>query len=173
MVTKQETLRPQDVAVALQLVLTPEAAYLELSSSVGLSTGEVHNAVGRLRRARLLFAEGRSVIIPSLQDFISYGVPYAFPAELGAETRGVPTAYSAPPLSDSFGAADPVIWPSVEGTVRGQSLVPLLPSAPTLARSNPVLHRLLALVDALRIGRARERNQAKAFLDQALREGTI
>src|SRR4051812_15048313 len=173
MSTKPMGLRPQDVVVALQLGLTPEAQYADLGHRLGLSTAETHNAVRRLQKARLLSAGRRTVIIPSLQEFVSCGVPYAFPAELGSETRGVPTAYSAPPLADSFGTADPVVWPSLDGVARGQSLIPLLPSAPRLAKSNPQLYRLLALVDALRIGRARERSQAKVLLEAALREGTI
>ncbi|HKP76978.1 MAG TPA: hypothetical protein VJT67_15715 [Longimicrobiaceae bacterium] len=168
---KPTVLRPHDIAVALQVVLTPRARFVDLAASLGLSAAEVHNAVRRLQKARLLSVSGRSASVPALQEFAVYGVPYAFPAELGPESRGVPTSHSAPPLAEWFGADDAVVWPSEDGEVRGHSLVPLLPSAPRLARTNPSLYRLLTLLDALRIGQARERTKAKVLLEQALREG--
>jgi hypothetical protein len=54
-----------------------------------------------------------------------------------------------------------------------QSVVPLLPSAPRLPSTNPRLYRMLALVDALRLGRARERKEAAALLERALRTGEV
>ncbi len=44
--------------------------------------------------------------------------------------------------------------------LRGQSIIPLYSSAPEAALKDSILHGLLALVDALRIGRAREREIA-------------
>ncbi len=46
------TLKPADVAVALQLSLTPDVPYRELAEDVGISHGEVHNAVRRLKAAQ-------------------------------------------------------------------------------------------------------------------------
>jgi len=43
-------------------------------------------------------------------------------------------------------------------------VVPLYAAAPTTATRNPALYRLLVLVDAVRIGRARERTRAKQRL---------
>jgi hypothetical protein len=48
--------------------------------------------------------------------------------------------------------------------LRGQSLVPLYPAAPRLAGRVPDLYDLLTLVDAIRVGRARERSRAAALL---------
>ena len=45
-------LKPADVAVALQLSLTPDVPYRELAAAVGISHGEAHNAVRRLQAAR-------------------------------------------------------------------------------------------------------------------------
>ena len=48
------------------------------------------------------------------------------------------------------------------------TLEPLYASVPGAARRNPALYDLLALVDALRIGRARERNLAEKEISALL-----
>jgi hypothetical protein len=54
------------------------------------------------------------------------------------------------------------VWPDADGDVRGVTLDPLHKTVPKAARKDPVLlHELLALVDALRDGRARERRIAE------------
>lgn len=161
-------LRPHDVVVALQLALTPNLPYGALSEAVGLSRGETHNAVRRLTRAKLLSVRGREPNRHSLLEFIAAGVPYVFAVEPGPPTRGVPTAHSAPPLSSEILDSEPVVWPSVEGHVRGASIEPLFPGAPATAKLNPELYQLLALVDAMRVGRARERQKAKSILNDRL-----
>ncbi len=165
-------LKPQDIAVALQLILTPAATYAALSAATGLSQGEVHNAVRRLRGARLVLANAQLVHSAALLDFLGSGVAYAFPAEAGAESRGVPTAHSAGELAGEFGVSDPLVWPSVAGSVRGASVLPLYAAAPMTAQHNPALYELLALVDAVRLGRARERTRAKQLLQQRIMSAT-
>ncbi len=162
------TLKPADVAVALQLSLTPDVPYRELAAAVGISHGEAHNAVRRLQAARLLRAGSRAVKKEALLEFLLGGVPYAFAATPGAEVRGVPTAHAAPPLAVDFTAANAYVWPSVEGRVRGESLAPLYAGAVHTATTNPALYELLALIDALRAGRARERQRARDYLQQRL-----
>jgi hypothetical protein len=63
----------------------------------------------------------------------------------------------------------PPVWPDPEGEVRGVGFEPLCKSAPKAARKDPVLYELLALVDALRDGRARERPIAERELSTRLR----
>ncbi len=161
-------LKPQDIAVALQLLISPGAKYAVLAMATGLSQGEVHNAVKRLRGARLVLADAQQVHRAALLEFLGSGVAYAFPAEAGAESRGVPTAYSAGELAAEFGASNPLVWPSITGSVRGASVVPLYAAAPTTATQNPALYELLALVDAVRLGRARERTRAKQLLRERI-----
>ena len=161
-------LKPADVAVALQLTLTPDAPYRALAESVGMSHGEAHNAVRRLHDARLLRVGARAVKTDALLEFLFGGVPYAFAVTPGAEVRGIPTAHAAPPLAVDFTGADAYVWPSAEGRVRGASLEPLYAGAVHTAIRNPALYELLALVDALRAGRARERQRARDHLRQRL-----
>jgi hypothetical protein len=126
--------------------------------------GRAHNVVKRLIAARILQADQRKPNTIALLEFLSSGVPYAFPATLGPLTRGVPTAHSAPPLAGEILESEPVVWPSVKGHARGASVEPLYRGAPETALRNPDLYHLLALVDSLRIGRARERQRAKTML---------
>ena len=83
----------------------------------------------------------------------------------------MPTAYAASPLSDRI-AADgdlPSVWPDAEGDVRGVTLEPLHRPAPKAARKDPALHEFLALIDALRHGRVRERQLAEKESSARLR----
>ena len=163
-----DRLRPHDVAVALQLVLTPGAPYRALAEAVGLSQGEAHNAVKRLTASRLVRRDDHIVNALALLEFLSGGVPYAFPAEPGAESRGVPTAHSAVSFAGYMGGDQKVVWPSPDGRMRGAAVEPLYDGAPGTATHNPRLYELLAVVDVLRIGRARERQHAKALLHERL-----
>ena len=97
-------------------------------------------------------------------------MPYAFPARLKELTRGMPTAWGAPFLADKLADHDqPVpVWPHAEGSVQGQALEPLYPSVPGAAEKDADLYELLALADALRIGRARERKLAEEQLQVRL-----
>jgi hypothetical protein len=157
-------LRPHDVCVALQLALVPAMPFRDLAQAVGISLGEAHNSAKRLESARLLMVDLREMNLRALLEFIVSGVPYAYPGELGPEVRGVPTAYSGPAMANELDSPHVVVWPSIHGRSRGISLTPLCPSAPETLETNPSLYRLLTLVDALRIGRARERDLARRLL---------
>ncbi len=76
--------------------------------------------------------------------------------------RGMPTAHAAPPLNGLIqqGSEPPPVWPTPNGTIRGTEFSPLYKNLPEAARRDPKLYELLALVDAIRDGRAREREIA-------------
>lgn len=93
----------------------------------------------------------------------------AFYPERGEVTRGVATAHAAPPVVEQIAGDDlPPVWPDPEGGVRGETLKPLHPSVPRVARGDRQLYELLALVDVMRIGRARERKLAEQHLKRRL-----
>lgn len=170
------SLKPQDVIVAVKVALRPglNSSYADLARSVGLSASEVHSSVFRLGAADLLDIKERRPRLANLLEFLEHGVRYAFISDVRGVTRGVPTAHSAPPLSNEITSATsgaladlrdvPMVWAHPEGTVRGQSLEPLYPSVVDAALRDPDLHQGLALVDAVRIGRARERKLAIELL---------
>lgn len=66
-------------------------------------------------------------------------------------------------------ADPPLVWPHPDGEVRGEGFEPLYPSAVDAARRDGKLYECLALVDALRIGRAREKALAIDLLAKRLR----
>jgi DNA-binding Lrp family transcriptional regulator len=163
--------KPQDVVVALKLALGDSfSSYAELGQALGLSASEVHAAVRRLADARLVDPDTKQVKREALRDFLVHGVPYAFPATPKEITRGMPTAWAAPAMAEKISSSDqiPPVWPDPQGQVRGMAVQPLYASVPGAARRDPELYRILALVDALRIGRARERALAEKEIGQLL-----
>jgi len=100
---------------------------------------------------------------------------YAFPADHGQVTRGVPTSFAAPPLNDHIASGDelPPVWPWRDGGTRGIALEPLYKTAPAAALRDPILYELLALVDAIRDGRARERKMAEKELSNRLHSENV
>ncbi len=165
--------KPQDVVVALKLALRAtdvSYAYAKLGKDLGMSASEVHAAVRRLVEARLLDPETKRVRVEAFRNFLVHGVPYAFPAHPKAVTYGMPTAWAAPVMSDKIKSSDqmPPVWPAADGRVQGVAVQPLYWSVPGAARRDPALYDLLALVDALRIGRARERSLAEREIAQRL-----
>jgi hypothetical protein len=56
------------------------------------------------------------------------------------------------------------VWPDPEGSMRGYEFSPLYKSVPKAAAKDSALYELLALLDAVRDGRARERALAEKEL---------
>jgi hypothetical protein len=105
-----------------------------------------------------------------LRDFLIHGVPYAFPAKLTEMTRGVPTAWAAPIMDGKVVVPDPAppVWPLLDGKIQGLAVEPLYRFVPQAALADARLYGLLALVDAIRLGRARERAFAEKELARFL-----
>lgn len=143
----------------------------QVAADLVLSPSQVHASLKRLERSRLLDTQTGRPLLKAVEEFLIHGVKYAFPVQRGETTRGTPTSYAAPPLRDQI--ADngdlPPVWPDPDGEVRGVTLEPLHKIAPKVARKDPVLHELLALIDALRDGRVRERQLAEKELSARLR----
>lgn len=166
----QPSLRPQDVFVLAKLLAyqgrRPPMAQMGVELSI--SSSEVHAALKRLTLSRLVSndAEGNRPLLEAVEEFLVHGVKYAFPAKRGDITRGLLTSYAAPPLNKHIepGSELPPVWPFPEGQHRGVSLEPLYKTAPDAAVRDQALYELLALIDALREGRARERKLAEKEL---------
>ncbi|MGK7393296.1 MAG: hypothetical protein ACNS62_01945 [Candidatus Cyclobacteriaceae bacterium M3_2C_046] len=104
-------------------------------------------------------------------EFLQYGLRYVFPVQPGPVVRGIPTAHSAPPLDKQINSSEHYVWPYSKGNIRGQSILPLYPSIPQAALKDEKLYELLALVDTLRVGRAREKELAVDELKKRLGYG--
>jgi hypothetical protein len=171
---KQLALKPLDFVVAVKIAVNKEHDFLiaGLAAEFEVSLSTVHAALTRAEAARLISRSAGSLraLKPALQEFAIYGVKYAFPAFAGRATRGVATAIGAPVLATHFEATEaPVpVWPHPQGKSYGFEVIPLHPSVPRVALGDPALYEVLALVDALRVGAAREReialNELKAKL---------
>lgn len=143
-----------------------------VAGDLALSPSQVHASLKRLERARLLDPQTGRAPLKAVEEFLVHAVKYAFPAQRGEATRGMPTAYAAPQLIKQIAASGdlPPVWPDPEGTVRGVTLEPLHKIVSKAARKDPVLYELLALVDAIRDGRVRERQLAEKELTARLRK---
>lgn len=165
-------LKPQDILVLLKMVATKDRSWrvIDLAQELGLSPSEVSMALERSKRSGLLDLSKKKVVWPALLEFLLHGLRYVYPAAPGPLCRGVPTAHSAPPLAKQIVSDenDQYVWPSGNGTVRGQAIEPIYESVPLAAGKDPELYQLLALVDAMRVGRARERELAGEELSRRL-----
>lgn len=165
----QPSLKPQDVVVLAKL-LTYEGrrpSMAQVGVDLALSVSEVHAALKRLAASRLISGGPNECrpLIEAVEEFLLHGVKYMFPPKRGEVTRGMLTSYAAPPLNAEISGSDlPPVWPSPEGGHRGVGLEPLYKTVPIAARRDPQLYEILALLDALRDGRARERRLAEKHL---------
>lgn len=162
---KQTVLKPQDLLVALKLAVNPGRDFLlvNLVTELGMPLSVVHGCVRRAEFARLVSRSSGSIraIRPAVKEFVIHGAKYAYPAQMGTQTRGVPTAIGAPVLAGHFEKIEvPPVWPSPEGTHWGLALPPLYPAVLKASAVDEALYEALALLDALRIGAAREREIA-------------
>ena len=103
-----------------------------------------------------------------LLGFLINGIKYVFPVKPTELVRGIPTAFAAPVMAGKVMTAGDTIcvWPDANGTDKGQALKPLFKSAPAAVKADPKLYDLLSLVDAIRIGNARETQLAAQMLEQ-------
>jgi DNA-binding transcriptional MocR family regulator len=164
----------QDIALLLKLAIAdgPVPQSKNLAESLSISPSEVSKAMKRCAEAGLLQIAGREKRVnrSGLMEFLTHGLRYAFPPARGSMVRGVPTGASAAPLKSHFlqEKEPPMVWPSAEGKVRGISLAPLYKGAPKAALGDPKFYSVLALCDAIRGGRTRERNLAVELLGKAI-----
>ena len=171
---KEMILKPQDILVLLKLVVIERRdwSYSRLAVALHMGPAEVHAAVKRAVAAQLAVKRDGELLpnVRNLEEFLIHGLRYVFVPEWGALSRGMPTLYAAAPLNDEIVSSSetPPVWPDPEGDVRGVSLSPLYRSAPRAARADNVLYEWLVLVDAVRAGRARERNLAIKLIKQRL-----
>jgi len=171
-------LKPQDVVVILKLseYQGSRPPIAGVASALCMSASEVHAAMKRAKAARLLHEVemGERPNIKALEEFLLHGLKYVFPPKYGGMARGMPTSYAAEPLCRYIQPGDepPPVWPTPTGPVRGMALEPLYPSVPRAAKDDARLYELLALVDAIRSGRARERKLAEKELQARLHRST-
>lgn len=162
MKSQNHQLKPQDIVILLKVMSTNDKKWMQkpMANALGMSQSEVSESVARSKYAGLLDPKGKTVMKMALLEFLQYGLCYVFPQKPGPVVRGIPTSHSAAPLNKDIQSTEEYVWPYGKGTVRGHSIIPLYPTVPEAALKDPQLYELLALVDALRVGRAREKELA-------------
>lgn len=161
-------IKPQDILILLKILLwedRPDWKSINLAQELGLSPFEISIGLNRCQSSHFLDASKRKLMKSAFLEFILHGLKYVYPVQPGAFCRGIPTSHSAPPLAKKIvsNVEDQYVWPDSEGTVRGQAIEPIYKTVPLAAKNDHLMHELLALVDAIRIGRTRE--QAAAFTE--------
>ena len=164
------SMRPQDVVVLIKVRLEKDSNWTQVSlaRSLFMSQSEISESLSRSRYARLLYDKGRKVARQPFMDLLEYGIPFIFPQHPGNVVRGIPTGHSASPLKEEIISEQHYVWPYSKGHVRGQSVLPLYYSVPQAIDLDKQLYEMLALIDALRVGKVREKNLALEILKKRI-----
>jgi len=152
-------MRPHDVVVLLKIIALGHNEWrsIDLANQLFISPSEISESLFRNKLAGLIGDSKKNVHKKSLYEFLVYGIKYFSPQRPGEITRGMPTAHSAPPLSELIRSSGTVyVWPDENGTVRGEAIEPLYPTIPKAAKIDRAFYELIALVDAIRVGKSRE-----------------
>ena len=130
----------------------------DIANELFVAGGSVHAALKTATEVNLYNPTRKQISATRLEEAVVHGARYFLAPKRGGEVRGLPTSWAAPPLRDQLAAGDQMIpvWPDPQGEARGLAFEPLHPSVPKAARLDSLLYEMLALVDALREGRARE-----------------
>ena len=164
-------MHPQDIVILLKMICVAEKqlSISEMSDTLQISISEISKAMSRNVIAGLVSTDKKHVNRLALREFLIHGLKYVFPAQPGGNTRGVLTAYSAPPINQFIvNGKEQLVWKYYKGTHRGNSITPLYPSVPKIIENQQDLYELLAIVDTLRVGKSREIELAIAELDKRL-----
>lgn len=166
-------MKPQDILVYLKLLLWKRGRWTiaSLAESIGLSASETHAALQRGKKNKFFDPLTERPNKAALEEFLIHGLKYVFPVEPGPQVKGIPTAHSAPPLSEKIVSqpGDAFVWGSPKGRVLGAQIEPLYPSVPKAVQSDIELYELLAMIDAIRVGRVREQKLAVQEIQKRLR----
>lgn len=180
-------MKPQDIVVLAKLLSYQKKnknwTQASLAEELCLSSSQVNHALKRLLNAKLLAPilskenSNETKLVPISQfceEFLIHGFKFVFPPEFGSQSPGIPTDYAAPPLNAVIVSGNdlPPVWPAIgEGVIRGIELRPLYHCVPKSIIKFPdqYFYEILALLDALRSGRARERNIGAEKISEMLK----
>jgi hypothetical protein len=167
-------LKGEDIVLLLKLCgQSPDWTVRTLEGETSIPRSVVQRGLKRLSEAGLYDPRRRAANVGRAEEFLVHGLRYVFPGVIGGESRGLPTAWAAPPLADLIANSPnelPPVWADAQGQVRGLVLQPIHASVVEAARRDPALAERLALVDAVRLGDARIRGVAADLLSDRLRQ---
>ena len=108
-----------------------------------------------------------------VEEFLVHAIRFEFPPKWVGSASGVPTAWTARPLAGLLAGSrsDAVVWPSHSGARKGRGLEPIHRAMPGYKLTNPLVYEWATVVDALRIGGARDRAVAQEALGRMIDSG--
>lgn len=170
MAITKNNLKPQDIVILLKIIALGKQSWFHhtLAHDLGLSQSEVSQSLNRSRYAGLIDETRKKVNKIAFTEFLIHGITYAFPQQPGAIVRGVLTAHSAEPLNKIIQANEKYVWPYAKGLDRGQAIEPLYNTVVEASLKDRSLYELLTMVDAIRVGRVREKEIAKKELEKRI-----
>jgi hypothetical protein len=143
-----------------------------LENYTGISKSQISLSLNRMNDVGLAKPDRRlnipKVNTKALLEFIAYGIKYVFPAKESQLSRGIATSIAAPVLNGKLMSSGdlPPIWSHSKGNTKGLAIEPLHPNVFHAIQQDGRLYALLALTDAVRIGRPRERNLALDMMEK-------
>jgi len=167
---KHNGMRPQDIAILLKIASKGQEAWFmkDIAFELIISASEVSESIHRSVIAGLISSDKKTLRKLSLLEFLKSGFKYVFPQQPGSLVRGIATAHSALPLKKEIHSREKFVWPFGEGKIRGQAIEPLHPKTPEACFKDKKYYELMTLTDALRIGKARERNIAFNMIQERI-----
>lgn len=167
---KHSGMRPHDIAILLKIISKGKAEWYmkDLAQELEISASEISESINRSVIAGLISSDKKSLKKLALLDFLKSGLRYVYPQQPGALVRGIGTAHSGPPLCDEIMSEEQFVWPFAKGNIRGQAVEPLHPNTPEACLKDPKYYELMALTDALRMGKVREQNMAFEMLQKRI-----
>ncbi len=170
MIQSKNNLKPQDVLILLKIIALGKNPWFHhtIAQELGISQSEVSQSLNRSKYAGLIDDGRKRVNRLALIEFLLHGIAYAFPQQPGAIVRGVLTAHAAEPLNHLIHSNEKYVWPYAKGLERGQAIEPLYSTVVKATLTDKELYELLTLVDAIRVGRIREKEIAKNELEKRI-----
>lgn len=154
-------MKPQDVVIAVKLLGAADStwSYASLGEDLGLGHNQVHLACKRLMAASLMM--DRRIAKRNLVEFLVHGLKYVFPPIWEGEQHGIPTAVSSPVMQKELRSPQVIVWPTGRRKdPKGDSLRPLHKCVFTVIENDLFSYQVLAILDSIRISKAREREVA-------------
>ena len=173
-------IKSQDVVVLAKLIARQRDeswSQFSIAAELCLSPSQINSALKRLVVVGLITPyhspNKPQPIIQACEEFFIHGLKYVFPAKPGEIVRGIPTSYAAPSFEGeiTLGSGAMPVWPYGLGKERGAAIKPLYSSVPESVSKHPdpLFYDLLTLLDAVRSGRARDKQIAERRLSEILK----
>jgi hypothetical protein len=163
-------MRPQDIVILLKIVVlgNKEWQFQDLARSLYISSAEVSESLNRSSFSGLIDTNRKKVAKIAFTEFLKYGLPYVFPQTPGPLSRGMATSHGHSLLKKHIVSSSTYVWPDFEGKDYGQAIEPLYPNQVKAAKEDEKLYEALAMLDAIRVGKVREKKFAFDYFSNLL-----